>query len=664
MGVPAPAPRPTGPSVVLVTLDTTRADHLGPYGATEAETPTLDALAARGRVFERAYSSAPLTIPSHSTMFTGRAPPSHGVRDNGDFVLPDEAITLAERFQAAGWATAAFTSAFPTHRRWGFSQGFDVYRDPLPRDPAVRDWRDQRRADEVVEDALGILPTLDGPAFVWLHLFDAHWPYDPPEPWASRHPGRPYDGEIAFADAQLGRFLEAFEARFGDTLVVVTADHGEGLGDGGEQTHGFLLHDGTLHVPLVMAGPGVPPGREDAVVSHVDLAPTLLALAGLPLHDGLQGRSLLEGGSGEAYAEALTGQVNLGLLPLTARTDAEGRLTRGSRDGWYAFDGAAVSVEERAPPPGASEALDALIDGLEQAEARRASLDAEDVAMLTALGYLSAGDPLASAGTVDPRDVIDLVPLTWQARQLLAGGRLQEAEALLRRLEAAMGETYGVRELRGRWLEAAGDPEAAMSVLVGLWEEAPTPSLAVQLGELAQRLGDPWEAETWFQQALDALDSDPKAMAGLVRAALAQGDTLRAEALATGFVADWPDLAELRLLLAELALASQRLDEAARHARIALAHRPFDPSALSVSAQVAWALGRPDPAIDRLRRALDEDPLAVPARILLTRWLLEVGRHAEAVRTIRPGARLLPERADLAALHDEAREALAAERRR
>ena len=277
------------PSILLVTLDTTRADRLGPYGYMLAQTPTLDALAAQGVVYTRAYATCPLTIPSHASLFTGRTPPSHGVRDNGDYVLPETAITLAERFAEAGWRTAAFTAAFPTQARWGLNQGFERYHDPLRRLPTQLDWSDQRAADEVITDALATLPGLakDGePLFVWVHLFDAHWPYEPPEPALSAHPGRPYDGEITFADAELGRLIAWFDEARPGGVVVITADHGEGLGDGGERTHGFLLHDGTVRVPLIVRAPGLTAlGRVDDPVSHLDVAPTLLNLAGLPLHD-------------------------------------------------------------------------------------------------------------------------------------------------------------------------------------------------------------------------------------------------------------------------------------------------------------------------------------------------------------------------------------------
>ena len=218
---------PPPPSILLITLDTTRADRLSAYGYGRPTTPNLEELVAEGTRFDRAYSSAPLTIPSHSTILTGQYPPTHGVRDNGDFILPPEALLLSERLQEAGWATAAFTSAFPTQARWGFDQGFDVYHDPLERLPTQLDWRDQRRADEVIEDAIQTLEDrglpADQPIFVWIHLFDPHWPYDPPEPWASQHDNRPYDGEIAFADHQVGRFLDWWDLARPRSTVIVTA---------------------------------------------------------------------------------------------------------------------------------------------------------------------------------------------------------------------------------------------------------------------------------------------------------------------------------------------------------------------------------------------------------------------------------------------------------
>lgn len=654
-------------SVVLVTLDTTRADHIGAYGYDMSETPTLDKLADTGTRFARAYSSAPLTIPSHSTMFTGRFPPSHGVRDNGDFVLPPEAITVAERFQEAGWTTAAFTSAFPTNRRWGFAQGFDIYRDPMVHDAASQDWRDQRPANEVVDDALRDLEGVDGPVFTWLHMFDAHWPYEPPEPYASRHPGRPYDGEIAFADSQVKRFLDWFTEEHPNHIIVITADHGESLGDGGEQTHGFLLHDGTLRVPLIVAGTGVPKGLVvDDPVGHPDITPTLLRLAGLPLHEGIQGKDLFDGGSEHIYSEALTGQFNLGLSPLFSSTSEPGRYTEGSWGGFYPHADHVITTtpDKTVDIAPHEEQLAAFRARLDEVIAPTTTLDAADIEMLTQLGYLGTGDVRAEAGDVDPRDVIDLVPLTWRAREAMGARAFDRAEIMVGKLEERMPDTFGVRQLRAQLLRARGQREQALEAMVDLYLSAPSSSLAQQIGDLYFTLGAPLEAEDWYETALDHLGNSATAMGGLVRTALATGEVERARELANRFLVVYPDHAELNVAMAEILLLDQRPREALREVGLALEHMAWSTWALTVAARAHWELGEPEQAIDLLQHVRDLDPLHVPTRLLLVEWLLDVRRAAEAVRTIRPLTRMLPDDPVLEEMHARAVEALDAERRR
>jgi len=659
----APTPR-ARPSVLLITLDTTRADRLGPYGHPLAETPAYDALAAAGTLFARAYSVCPLTIPAHSSLFTGRYPPSHGVRDNGDFVLGPEAVTLAERFRDAGYRTAAFTAAFPTQSRWGFDQGFDTYHDPLERLPTQLDWRDERPADAVVDDALETLAGVEGPVFAWVHLFDAHWPYEPPEPFKSRHAGRPYDGEIAFAADQVGRLMAAWDAAYPDSVVLVTADHGEGLGDGGEQTHGFLLHDGTLRIPMLLRGPGVPAGqRIPAPVSQVDVAPTLLELAGLAVHEGVEGQSLVgKLGSRQLYSEALTGQFNLGLAPLHALTGDVGRYTRGGWGGWYGLDGPRVLTAPDLSRDASAEdaALTALLAAAQPPDAVPNALDADTLARLQALGYVG-GDPLAEAGEVDPRDVIDLVPLTWRVRQALGRGQLDVAEQALVKLETRLAGTFGVDLLRAQQLRALGRRGDAVEALAQLYLRSPGGTLALQLGDLYATAGSWAEARDWYIEALEHNPMSPEAMAGQVRAALALGELIEAEALAERFLAVYPDHAELALVRAELILSAGRTDEALEEAAYALRRMPRSPHALAVHARTLWAAGQADPALARLGEALRLDPTALDHRLLRVEWLLEVGRNAEASRAIAPAARLLPEDAAVRALSRRAEEALAEE---
>ena len=264
---PASEPAPVSkahPNVLLVTIDTLRADHLGSYGAANAMTPTLDALAKRGVQFETALSHVPLTGPSHSSILTGRTPPGHGFRNNGGYVLAPTLRTAAEDFKQGGYRTAAFVSAFPLDRRFGFDRGFDVYEDHLPRgnDPRRTPYV-ERHADATTDAALRWLGApspgaASNPWFMWVHYYDPHAPYEPPPDFAERFRNAPYDGEIAFVDRELSRVLKAIEQRgeLDRTVVLVTADHGESLGEHGEGAHGLFLYDATIRVPWIMAGPG------------------------------------------------------------------------------------------------------------------------------------------------------------------------------------------------------------------------------------------------------------------------------------------------------------------------------------------------------------------------------------------------------------------------
>ncbi len=660
---------PARPSVLVVTLDTTRADRLSPYGARFAVTPAYDRLAAEGVTFLRAYSTCPLTIPSHATILTGRVPPRHGVRDNGDFNLGDDQVTLAECFHAAGWATAAFTAAFPTQRRWGFGQGFDLYHDPLERPPDRLDWRDERRAGEVVDDAIATLADLPGPVFAWVHLFDAHAPYDPPEPFRSAFPGAPYDGEIAYAAHEVGRLLEAWDAARPRSLVVLTADHGEGLGDGGEETHGFLLHDGTIRVPLVVRArglPGFPAGtRVEDPVGHPDIAPTVLAAAGLPFPPGMDGRDLRQGGSDVIYSESLTGRSNLGLAPLYAWTGPEGRYTEGGWGGFYpAQDDVIPTVEAPgSPDPAYAARLAALRASYDDVVAPEAALPPGDEARLAALGYLG-GALTGEEGSQDPRDVIDVIPLTWRAQQAFARGRLDVARRLHTALATRMPGAWGVDHLEARLLRAEGRLAQAADLLLDLHRRSPSSSLALEAADVALAMGDPAGARDWYAEALERQPMSADAMAGLVHADLALGDLAEARAAAETFLDTYPDHADLALVRSAFLRMDGRPDLAVEEARYALARMPGSLQAWTAAAQASWEAGRADEAVDLLQEVVRIDPWDVGSRLVLAGCLLEVGRRAEAVRTLRPAAALLPDQPEVTEALAVAEAALAAERAR
>ena len=364
-GAPVPAAPAIRPNVLLITLDTTRADRLGSYGYSGASTPNLDRLAAAGVRFNRALSSAPLTLPAHASVMTGRHPYTHGVRNNGHFTLAADVPTLAAAFEAAGYETAAFVSSFVLDRQFGLARGFTRYDDALDEAPAggMTSLELERRGDRTVAAASDWLAsrssrTATQPFFLWVHLYDAHHPYVPPSPFREQFAGRPYDGEVAFDDALVGALLQ--RAGFGSatTMVVVAGDHGESLGDHGESTHGLFVYEAALRVPLIMAGPGLAASVVSEPVGLIDVAPTILDIAGLGALPNADGRSLralmTNGGAGEeappVYAETYFPQFFMGWSPL--RTIQTGR--------WKFIE---------APEP---ELYDLLADPAEKVESHRA----------------------------------------------------------------------------------------------------------------------------------------------------------------------------------------------------------------------------------------------------------------------------------------------------
>ena len=286
-----------GLDVLLITLDTTRADHIGVYGRMAQLTPNIDRLAGRGAIFSRAFSHTPMTLPAHANILTGQTPLFHGVADNNGYRLDGRFITLAEQLRGRGYATAAFVSSFVLGRIFGLDQGFDLFHEPLAQDAFL--------ASESVPAAQRWLGEQRGRWFCWLHLWDPHFPYAPPAPFAARFASDPYSGEIAYVDAELGRLFSFLEdsGRLDSTLLIITADHGEALGDHGEFEHGFFAYNSTIHVPLIVCMPGARQRTVPALVSHVDIFPTVCDALGIAAPPGLAGRSLLPLIRGGSQAE-------------------------------------------------------------------------------------------------------------------------------------------------------------------------------------------------------------------------------------------------------------------------------------------------------------------------------------------------------------------------
>ena len=560
---PRAAPRDGAPSVLLVSIDTLRADRVGAYGAGFGATPTIDALAAAGLRAEKALSPVPITLPAHATLMTGLYPPRHGVRHNGIFRLGAEHVTLAERFGGAGYQTGAVVGAMVLERRFGLDQGFEHYDDHFGADRANPTGYLERPAAAVTAAALRWLDDVQGPFFLFVHYYDPHADYTPPPEVASRFPGRPYEGEIASVDAALGELLAGLGARgrLAQTVVAVTADHGESLGEHGERTHSYTLYDATLSVPLVLRGPGVPEGRSvPGVVSIASVAPTLLHLAGLPPakeSDGedLVARAASSSGGGEAYAETLATRLDHGWAPLYALRTPEHHFVRAPRPELYDVRGDPREVRNLisgAPGPEAG-VLDAAIAAhlARGAPLRTAPLDAETREQLHALGYAISDAPLAETG-LDPKDGLPLVEVYVEARTAFYAGDLAKAERGARELLAkspGSGQAHmllsGVARRRGDLRQALAEVERAALLLPH------SAALHSEIGDLRVELGDLPGAVGAFEAAL-AVDSEfAEAHAGLMwRAALAKDPAL-AEAQAERALAIRPEAPALHLRVAQ-----------------------------------------------------------------------------------------------------------------
>jgi choline-sulfatase len=416
-------------NVLIVTLDTTRADRLSAYGFQSASMPAIDRLAREGILFQRATTVAPLTLPAHCSLLTGLYPPHHGVRDNADRPLEPAHRTLAEILHGRGFRTAAFVAASVLASDRGLSRGFDLYRDATTSSDPGAPPRVRRPGNEVVDEALAWLNGReDSPFFVWVHLYDAHAPYRTPEPYRSRYSADPYEGSLAFVDSQVNRLIHWLEShqQLNRTLVIVAGDHGESLGDHEELEHGIFVYESVLHVPLIMRGPGVAPGRFVAITSLVDVMPTVLGLLRIPTSplDGLDLTYAIRGRAEPAdrvvYSESLYPE-RFGWSALRAARDGRFKFIEAPRPELYDLE--MDPFEERNLYTTRPATATALARRLETFDARepvpvsdpidRVPVDVR--ARLTSLGYIGADARSAASTRRDPKDYIATYNATRRA---------------------------------------------------------------------------------------------------------------------------------------------------------------------------------------------------------------------------------------------------------
>ena len=628
-------------NVIVFTLDTTRWDHLGAYGGRGASTPNLDRLASEGVVFEQAIAAVPLTLPSHSTMFTGLLPPRHGVRDNGGYVLDPKHRTLASLLKNDGVKTGAFVGAFVLDGKWGLDQGFDTYVDKfdVAKYKTVSLGGVSRRAGEVLDNAMPWLEeNANQPFFAWLHFYDPHTPYDPPEPFKSRFRSRPYAGEIAYMDYQIGRVLQWLDTKsLADrTIVVAIGDHGESLDEHGESTHGLFIYDATTRIPFIVRAPydAMRGRRVPSLVRSEDLMPTLLDLTARRIPEEVEGRSLTTLMTGaapsmnlDAYSESLYARHHFGWSELKSLRSGRFKYIATTRPELYDLEqdpGEKKNLYEERRQLGdrMAEVLSRLATETPTASKGPSAVDPETRERLAALGYIgSFTETQRTDGEVlpDPKDKIDVFNLMTAAREAGDSGTAKMIERLTRVTEqdpkvldawVMLGNEYfrkadfetAIKHYR-KALELNPSYELAIVNLAGAYRsmgnyEAATLGyerylerdpknawIRYQLGELYVDLGKLDQAEASFKQALSDDTRVASARNALGVIAINRGDYTRAEEYIRAAMKDKPDV---RLAHFNLALiAEHRRDY---QTAIQLYQREIDTQANSFKA--AFNLGR------------------------------------------------------------------------
>ncbi|MBU1475288.1 MAG: sulfatase-like hydrolase/transferase [Acidobacteria bacterium] len=592
--------RNLGPlNVILITVDTLRADRIHCYGYEGVETPTMDMFAARGVRFERCVAQTPLTLPSHTSLLTGTFPTFHGVRDNGGFLVPPQLETMAESFKKAGYDTSAFVASYVLDSKWGLNQGFDTYFDrfDLSKYKTISLGNVQRRGDEVIDETLAWLDQHKaGPFFSWIHLYDPHTPYEPPPPFDTRYSNRPYVGEIAYTDSQLARLWLYLESQglVENTVLVFTSDHGESLGEHQESTHGFFIYQEGIHVPLIIVTP-VEKYRghtNGSVVTLVDIMPTVLEMAGLPLPDQLQGRSLLPLMTGEkkfedsfAYAETYYPRFHYGWSELKSVQDRRFKLVIAPDLELYDLDNdpdemsnlvVSMPQETRRLMEWANSFLEE--SGQNALEMDYSKMDEESRQKLAALGYIGTftdASSLQGRRLGDPKEKIVVFNQLSEAKEMGLQGETEEALQLIDRI-------------------IADDPDIIDAYFMK--------------GNLYFKDNRFQEALDTFRIVLDKKPDDDFTAINIANSHIRLGQLDEAESFLTDFVRTVPPDSQIYLILGNISYIQREFDEAEKHYLKCIELNPASASAFTALGGIYVITERLDEAKSLLDKALASNP--------------------------------------------------------
>jgi arylsulfatase A-like enzyme/Tfp pilus assembly protein PilF len=661
--------KPVRPNVLIITVDTLRADRLGCYGYPNAQTPAMDRLAQESVRFEQALAQVPLTWPSHASLFTATYPFSNGVQDFTGQPLDASFRTLAEAMKASGYATGAVVSSFVLDRSWGLARGFDFYDDSfsgqdfLTKDVALV----ERRAGDSVDRALAWLQgraAAKEPFFFWLHLFDPHSPYDAPEPFGSRHAAKPYDGEVAYTDHELGRLLDWLRAQrqYDSTLIILLSDHGEALGDHGESEHGFFVYNATMHVPLLIKpqkAANLPPRVVTEPVGAIAVAETVLDLSGLQdeaFAAQAQSRSL-RGHMGAAklereslvYGETFYPKHSFGWSPLRSLQAGPWKYIAAPQPELY---------DLRSDP---QEARNLVGQETQQAEQLRAGLhrliqrypprkptqgpgpSEEAMARLRSLGYVASRAPessVADQDLPDPKEKVEQYHAILRATDLLRGGDVPAARALLERVRRSEPKLYLVPFLLGEAASRQGQWPAAERELNRALELNPTfdQAMTALAGALASQEKNA-AAKTWLERALAINPQNFRAWYALARVELRTDPAAAVRALEKA-LAIQPSFAPAHRDLGMAAFQRQDFNEAARRLEKAVEYG-LDDARLYNFLGIAYSrTGALDRATSAYQKSLERDPNHAEARLNLGFAYERMGRMEEAKREYDAACRL------------------------
>ncbi len=524
----APAAQGKDWNVLLISIDTIRPDRLSCYSTEFLQTPNIEDLASRGIVFERAFAHNPTTLPSHTNIMLGTAPLYHGVHDNSKFKVADAYLTLAEYLKQKGYATGAFIGAFPLDSRFGLSQGFDVYDESYPSGPPMAFAPPERKAEEVIEPAIDWLASQRHKWFSWIHLWDPHAKYSPPEPYLTQFKDDLYSGEVAYVDSELGKLFDYLKRRdfFKNTVIILTGDHGESLGEHGESTHNYFTYDSTIWVPLIIAAPGLDPGRFADDVCHIDIFPTICDLLETDKPPFLQGLSLYPLFSGkklkkrQIYIESLNPYYNSGAAPLRGFIEGGKKFLDSPLPEYYDLETDFNEKNNIVQKIGVTEKkknLKELMDKLSgpQTENPSPGIDREALDKLKSLGYISSTTANLKQNYGPEDDLKTLLPLQRKLDQaiiLYDNGRIDEGIALLEEIIHEKKDMVPAYLTLDTLYKTKGMPGKSFEIMEkGFRYNPENYDIVSSYGMLLIEAGELDKGIEMFQKALGMVDFDPVA---------------------------------------------------------------------------------------------------------------------------------------------------------